>query len=183
MALNYNHIPPGTKLPAPAPRLRKWDETSPYHKNRPLRGPRGSSHLPLVRKNINFNNIPNISGITVHTLVREAPTNSAHLHVAGMILQALSGQRATVHMAKKSSAAGQRTTFKQVARKPISVSAHMEGEQMWHFLSTLTSVVLPRIKEWPGMKGKAGDKSGNLQLGLAPDVVGAWPEIAINYDA
>lgn len=183
MTLSYNHIPPGTVLPTPAPRLREWDDSSPYYKNRPLRAPRGAPQLPLLRKNIIFNNIPTLSKITVHVLVRDALSSSAHLHVAGMVLQAITAQRATVHMAKTSSAAGERTSFKQVARKPISVSVNIEGEQMWHFLSTLTSVVLPRIKEWPGMKGKAGDRSGNLQLGLTPENVGSWPEIAINYDA
>jgi large subunit ribosomal protein L5 len=100
-----------------------------------------------------------------------------------MVIQALTAQRATVHVAKATSSAGQRTTFAQKAGKPISVSAQITGEQMWHFLSTLVSVVLPRIKDYKGMNVKAADRSGNVQLGLTPEVVGNFPEVNVNYDA
>ena len=183
MTLFYQHLPPGTKLPERAPRLRGWDDSSPYHKNRPLRGPRGRSHLPLLRKMINYTNVPTLEKITVSTLLREAGSNSATTHVAGMVLQALTGHRATVHIAKKGSAAGNRTDFTQKVGKPIAVSVQMEGEAMWHFLSTFLAVVLPKIKEWPGVKPRSGDRSGNYGIGINPDYVALWPEIAVNYDA
>ena len=99
-----------------------------------------------------------------------------------MVIQALTAQRATVHIAKRSFTVGQRTTFTQKANKAISVSASIQGEQMWHFMSTLVSVMLPRVKDWRGMKARAGDRSGNLQIGLTPETVGLWPEVAVNYD-
>lgn len=52
LTLCYVHNPPGFKPPPRPERLRKWDDSSPYHKNRPLRGPRGGDVLRLLRKPI-----------------------------------------------------------------------------------------------------------------------------------
>ncbi|MCJ1388329.1 hypothetical protein MMC18_001175 [Xylographa bjoerkii] len=182
MTLQYTHIPPGTpRLPAPQ-RLRTWDSTSPYYAGRPLRKPRGSMHLPLLAVPITYRTVPTVSRITVAAIVREAADDSAYLHVAGMVLQAMTGRRAGVHIAKKSQVVG-RASFTQREGKPIAVSVSVEGEAMWHLLGTLVELVGPGIKEWRGLRGSSGDGAGNLGLGLSPDVVGAWPEVEVNYDA
>lgn len=99
-----------------------------------------------------------------------------------MVLQAMTGVRARVSLAKKNKMAG-RGMFNQRAGKPISVTCAMQGEGMWHFLSTLVEVVGPGIKEWKGLRGSSGDGSGNLGVGFGKEVVGAWPEVGVNYDA
>ncbi|MCJ1283016.1 hypothetical protein MMC26_002343 [Xylographa opegraphella] len=181
MTLRYTHIPPGTpQLPTPQ-RLRAWDASSPYYANRPLRKPRGTPHLPLLAAPITYRNVPAVSRITVAAIVREAADNSAYLHVAGMVLQAMTGRRAQVHFARKSQVVG-RGTFTQKAGKSIAVSVQVEGEAMWHLLGTLVELVGPGIKEWRGLKGSSGDGAGNLGLGLSEEVVGAWPEVEVNYD-
>ena len=183
MTLSYQHVPFGTpKLPTP-PRLRSWDDSSPYFKNRPLRAPRGMPRLGLLHKPITFNNVPQLSGITASILVRKATENSAWTHVAGMALQAITGSRARVNLARKAATAGHRGNYSQKEGAPISVTVTMKGEDMWHFLSTMVSIVLPKIKDWKGITGKSGDRNGNLQIGLPPDIVGTWPEIAVNYDS
>jgi len=137
--------------------------------------------LPLLAKPITFANIPTINRITVSSIVREQE-NSAYLHVAGMVLQAMTGVRARVSVAKKSLAVG-RSSFSQRAGKPVSVTCELRGEGMWHFLSTLVEVVGPGIKEWRGFRGSSGDGSGNVGVGFGKEVVGAWPEVGVNYDA
>ena len=183
MVLSYQHVPFGTVLPEPAPRLRSWDDSSPYHKNRPLRGPRGREYLPLLKKPITFRNVPQLTQITVSSLIPDATTSSAHLHVGGMVLQAITTKRARVNLAKRTSAAGTRAWFAQKQGRPISLNVSLQGEDMWHFFSTLTAVVLPKVKDWGGMGRRSGDGSGNLGLGLTAESVGRWPEIAINYDS
>ena len=189
MVLSYTHTVPGTPPPPPPQRLRGWDDSSPYHKNRPLRGPRGtaSSRLPLLRKDIDFTNVPKLERVTVAMLVPSAHKEQGKLPVAGFVLQNVTGQRATVHLAKRGTVPARegnlRQRYEQKKGRPIAVSANLTGEMMWHFMGTLTGVVLPRIKEWKGMKGSSGDRSGNFMLSLTSDVVGTWPEIAINYDS
>ena len=182
MTLFYQHIPPGTVIPEPAPRLRQWDDSSPYYKNRPLRAPRGRPALPLMRKMITYRNVPTMKKINISCLLTEGSKSSEPTHVIGMLLQVIANKRATIHEAKKASVAGQRTTFTQKKGKPIAASVQLEGEQMWHFLSTFLTVVLPKIKEWPGVKARSGDRSGNYGFCIRPDIVGLWPEVAVNFD-
>jgi large subunit ribosomal protein L5 len=53
---------------------------------------------------------------------------------------------------------------------------------MEHFFGKLVDVVLPRLKDWPGVKGTSGDSSGNITFGLSQEQVALFPEIEVNYD-
>jgi large subunit ribosomal protein L5 len=111
-------------------------------------------------------------------MVPEAQENSAHLHVAGMVVQAISNVRARAHQARHNIVGwGLRKD------KYVSVTAEVEREDTFHFLSKLVDVVLPKIKEWRGVSATSGDGSGNMSFGLTPDQVALFPEIEINYDA
>ncbi|KAF2142804.1 uncharacterized protein K452DRAFT_248315 [Aplosporella prunicola CBS 121167] len=178
MTLAYQHFPPGTRQAVKGQRLREWIGDSPYFKNRPLRGPRGSSVLRLLRKTMTFRNVPKITGVTVHTMVPKAQDDSAHLHVAGMVLQAITNARVTAHTARTSVAMWGLREGKYVA-----VKASLKGEDAFDFLGKTIDLILPRIKEWPGVKGSSGDNSGNIAFGLEPEAVASYPEIEINYDA
>ncbi|CAF9931997.1 MAG: hypothetical protein GOMPHAMPRED_006471 [Gomphillus americanus] len=183
MILYYQHTPFNTPRPPIKERLRSWDDSSPYHKNRPLRAPRGTVKLGLLDKKITFRNIPQLSAITVSIVIPEASSDSRFLHTAGMMVQAITTQRATIYKARRTVSAGNRSQFSQRRGKPISVGTTMTGEQMWHFLSTFVGVVLPRIKDWQGVLARSGDVNGNYTIGVHRDVVELWPEIAVNYDA
>ncbi|KAF2841592.1 ribosomal protein L5 [Patellaria atrata CBS 101060] len=177
MTLTYTHFPPGYRAPEKSERLRTWRGDSPYFKNRPLRGPRGGDALRLLRKPITFRNIPRITGVTIHSMVKEAKEDSAYLHVAGMVMQAISNVKVKTHVAKSSVA-----QWGLREGKYISATAHLKQEDAFHFLSKCVDVVLPRIKDWKGLKGSTGDSSGNLNFGLTPEAVALFPEIEINYD-
>lgn len=136
--------------------------------------------LRLLRKPITFRNVPMIEGITVHTYVKAVvKEGSAPLHVAGMILQAITNVRVETHKS--------RTTVPSFGivkgKDSIAATANLKGEDMYHFLGKLVNVVLPRIKDWRGVQATTGDGSGNLSFGLEPEIVGAFPEIEINYDS
>lgn len=177
MTLSYTHYPPGFEPPQKGQRLREWVGESPYYKNRPLRGPRGGDVLRLIRKPINFRNVPQLTRVTIHAMVKGAISDSAHLHVAGMILQAITNVRAEAHATKKSVAG-----FGIRQGQHVSVTCELTGENMYHFLSKIIDVVMPRIKDWKGVKGSSGDTSGNLAFGLGPEDVALFPEVEINYD-
>ncbi|PIG83632.1 mitochondrial 54S ribosomal protein YmL7/YmL5 [Aspergillus arachidicola] len=152
---------------------------SPYHKNRPLRGPRGGDVLRLLRKPINFNNVPQLERITIHSYVKQAAQeNSSWLHVAGMAVQAISNARVETFKSKTSVA----TWSIAPGRDTVAVKAELRGEDMLHFFGKLVDVVMPRIKDWEGVKGTSGDSSGNITFGLEPENVALFPEIEVNYD-
>ncbi|OCK78836.1 50S ribosomal protein L5 [Lepidopterella palustris CBS 459.81] len=177
LTLSYAHFPPGYKAPPKQQRLRSWEGESPYFKNRPLRGPRGGDTLRLLTAPKTFRNIPKITGVTVHSMVPEAAHDSANLHVAGMIIQAITNVRVQTHKARSNV-----TQWSLRENTFVSVTAKVEREDAFHFLAKLIDIVLPRIKEWKGVKGSTGDSSGNLTFGLPPDAVALFPEIEVNYD-
>lgn len=179
LTLCYVHRPPGFEPPPRAPRLRSWDGSSPYHKNRPLRGPRGGDVLRLLRKPITFNNIPKLEQITIHSYVKQAATEGSQwLHVAGMAIQAISNVRVETFKSRSSVS----TWGIAPGRDSVAVKAELRGENMHHFIGKLVDVVMPKIKEWKGIKGSSGDSSGNITFGLTPEAVALFPEIEVNYD-
>lgn len=111
-------------------------------------------------------------------MVPEAQENSGHLHIAGMIVQAITNVRATAHKAKHNV-----VQWGLREGKFISVTANAEREDAYNFVAKLVDVVLPRIKEWKGVAGSSGDGSGNITFGLTPDQLSLFPEVEVNYDA
>ena len=133
--------------------------------------------LKLLRKPITYKNIPKLEKITVHTMVKNASTDSAHLHVAGMVMQAITSVRATTHSTKKNVAG-----FGIRQGQYLSMTCELKGEDMHHFLSKVVDVVMPKIKDFKGIKGSTGDSSGNLAFGLRAEEVAMFPEVEVNYD-
>jgi large subunit ribosomal protein L5 len=179
LTLTYHHYPPGFRAPVQTQRLREWTGESPYYKNRPLRPPRGKGdHLQLLTPPRTFRNVPEITKVVVHSMVRDALESSGPLHVAGMVLQAITNVRVEAHKSKHNVVGwGLREG------KNIAVTADVVREDTFHFLAKLVDVVLPKIKEWKGVSGNSGDNSGNITFGLTPDQVAMFPEIEVNYDA
>ena len=113
----------------------------------------------------------------MHSMVKGAIENSAHLHVARMVMQAITNVRATAHATRKSVAG-----FGVREGQYLSVTCELRGENMYHFLSKVVDVVMPKIKDWRGVKGSSGDSSGNLAFGLTQEDVALFPEVEVNYD-
>lgn len=177
MLLTYDHLPPGYHPPRKENRLRAWDDSSPYHKNRPLRGPRGGSALTLLTPPRTFRNVPKLESVVVHTMVKQALDNPAYIAVAGTVVQAITGVRAEVVYSKK-----QLATWGLTKDKPIGVKSEIKGPQAYRFLSSLIDVVMPRIKDYKGIKGSTGDGSGNFAFGFTPTAVQMFPEVEVNFD-
>jgi large subunit ribosomal protein L5 len=107
--------------------------------------------LRLLRDPITFRNVPKIERVTVHSMVKEAISDSSHLHIAGMVMQAITGVRATAHATRRSIAG-----FGVRQGQHLSVTCDLQGEDMYHFLGKCVDVVMPKIKDWRGVKGSSG---------------------------
>jgi len=133
--------------------------------------------LRPAHKRVTFRNLPKLTGITVHTMAKNASDDSAPLHVAGMVIQAITNVRVETHTSK---VGVQQWGLKK--GKYVSVTADLRGEDMYHFLAKCIELVMPRIKDWKGVKGSSGDSIGGISFGFDPETVALFPEIEVNYD-
>lgn len=150
MTMAYVHKPPGTVTIPKADRLRTWDDSSPYHKGRPKRGPRGGDVLRLIEQDITWRNIPKIEEVTVHSMVKGALGDSAYMHVAGILLQSITGVRPEIHKSTHNVA-----QFGIRKGMPVSLTCTMRNNDALEFLDKCINVVFPKIKDWQGVKGES----------------------------
>jgi large subunit ribosomal protein L5 len=54
---------------------------------------------------------------------------------------------------------------------PIGARVTLRGDRMWEFLDRLTSIALPRIRDFRGLSPKQFDGSGNYTFGLSEQSV------------
>ena len=180
MTLTYTHYPPGARKEAAKEetpnRLRGWDGSSPYHKNRPLRGPRGSPYLSLIERDITFRNIPMLRSVTIAAYVPEAIREPDRLVVARSVIQSITGADAAVTAVKRNV-----SQWNIVQGQKAGCKVTLYGNDAYDFLDKCVHLVFPRIKEWKGVKGSTGDSSGNLSWGLTTSDMALFPEVESSY--
>ncbi|GJC93617.1 ribosomal L5P family protein [Colletotrichum higginsianum] len=177
LTLTYLHKPPGTPEREVRERLRAWDDSSPYNKNRPLRGPRGGSKLDVLEKNIDWRRIPEIKAVSLHAFMPASAKVPGMLQVARSVIQSISGNCPEVTKTKNNV-----VQWKIREGDKSGVKTTMYGYQAHEFLDKLINIVLPKIKDWPGVNASTGDGNGGLAFGLKADDLAWFPELQINYD-
>ncbi len=113
--------------------------------------------------------IPGLQKIVINMGCKGAVENKGRIDAAMRDMSTITGQRPTVRKARKSIAG-----FKLREGMPIGVAITLRRERMWEFCDRLISVVLPRIRDFRGVKSKL-DGRGNYTLGLSEQSV--FPEI------
>jgi large subunit ribosomal protein L5 len=121
----------------------------------------------------NVMEVPRPVKVVVNMGVGEAPKDAKLLDGAIKDLTTITGQKPAVRRARKSLA-----SFKIREGMPIGAMVTIRGDRMWEFIDRLISVVLPRIRDFRGLKPKSFDGLGNYSLGLTEQLV--FPEI--DYD-
>jgi large subunit ribosomal protein L5 len=116
---------------------------------------------------------PRLVKITLSMGVGEAKQNSKALDEAVVQLGVIAGQKPAITRARKSIA-----QFKLREGMAIGCKVTLRGARMWEFLDRLTSVALPRIRDFRGINPDGFDGRGNYNLGLREQTI--FPEI--DYD-
>jgi len=130
--------------------------------------------VPALMKHFSYTNImavPKLEKIVINMGLGEAVANAKIMDVAMDELGKIAGQRPVVTRAKKSIA-----NFKLRQNMPIGAAVTLRGERMFEFLDRLTSVVLPRVRDFRGVSMKSFDGRGNYTLGLRDQLI--FPEIS-----
>ncbi|CCH42485.1 54S ribosomal protein L7, mitochondrial [Wickerhamomyces ciferrii] len=156
---------------------RQWDGSSPNHPSRTLRKPKGSEVETPDIKIYTDKNIPIIESITLNCYTKLAKDNANHAISAALQLQQITNCKPKpLHSRKDVIAWGVRRGWLMGAK------VELKGRPLSQFLSTLTEIVFPRIREFKGLSSRAGDKTGNLSMGLTHEEISFFPEIESNQD-
>jgi large subunit ribosomal protein L5 len=117
---------------------------------------------------------PKLVKITLNMGVGDAKQDTNMLQAASEQLQTIAGQRPSVRRARKSIA-----NFKLREEMPVGVAVTLRQARMWEFFDRLTSIAIPRIRDFRGLNPKSFDGRGNYNMGVREQII--FPEI--DYDA
>jgi large subunit ribosomal protein L5 len=132
--------------------------------------------VPALIKQFEYGNpmqVPRVDKIVVNIGLGEALTNAKAIDAAVGDLTTITGQKPIVTRAKRSIA-----QFRLRTGNPVGAKVTLRGVRMWDFLDRLTSIALPRIRDFRGIPSKSFDGRGNYSLGFREQL--AFPEI--DYD-
>jgi large subunit ribosomal protein L5 len=114
----------------------------------------------------NVMQIPNVVKVVVNMGVGDAARDAKLINGAVNDLALITGQRPEIRRARKSIA-----QFKLREGMPIGARVTLRGDRMWEFLDRLTSIALPRIRDFRGLSPRQFDGVGNYTFGLAEQSV------------
>jgi large subunit ribosomal protein L5 len=117
---------------------------------------------------------PKLEKITLNMGVGEAKQDSKMFDAATEQLATIAGQKPNVRRARKSVAA-----FKLREGMPVGLTVTLRNERAYEFIDRLTSVALPRLRDFRGLNPRSFDGRGNFSMGIREQVI--FPEI--DYDS
>lgn len=129
--------------------------------------------LPSLRTDFGRENrlaLPRIEKIVVSMGVGSAISDKKHIDEAVNAMTEITGQKPLVCKARKSIA-----NFRLREGLAIGCKVTLRGARMYEFLDRLISLVLPRVRDFRGLKTNAFDGHGNYSLGLTEQLV--FPEL------
>ncbi|GAB3559110.1 50S ribosomal protein L5 [Spelaeicoccus albus] len=110
----------------------------------------------------NVMQVPGLTKVVVNMGVGDAARDSKVIEGAIKDLTLITGQKPQVTAARKSIA-----QFKLREGQPIGAHATLRGNRMWEFLDRVTSLALPRIRDFRGLSDRQFDGHGNYTFGLS----------------
>ena len=120
--------------------------------------------ISALRHEFGFANImqvPTVTKVVVNMGVGDAARDAKLIEGAVRDLAVITGQKPAVTKARKSIA-----QFKLREGMPIGAHVTLRCDRMWEFLDRLTTIALPRIRDFRGLSPKQFDGNGNYTFGL-----------------
>ena len=131
--------------------------------------------VPALKEKFQYSSImqvPKLSKIVLNKGIGAAVADKKLVDQGVEELSLITGQRA---VATKSKIAV--SNFKLRENMPIGAKVTLRGEKMYEFLDRLTTVALPRVRDFKGISDKGFDGRGNYTLGVTEQII--FPEISI----
>lgn len=131
-------------------------------------------YAPELKKDLKLTNVhevPRLHKIVINVGLGRAQGDKKMMEVATNTLRKITGQ-SPVQTTAKQSIAG----FKLREGTKIGLKVTLRDDRMYEFLDRLITIVLPRVRDFHGVKGKAFDPKGNYSIGLPDQSV--FPELS-----
>jgi large subunit ribosomal protein L5 len=129
--------------------------------------------LPKLKKDLgkNVNALPRIEKVVVNMGIGSLVTGGQKDYsLFEKHLSLITGQKPVVSKSRKAI-----SNFKLRENLPVGLTVTLRGERMWDFLEKLIHVVLPRVRDFQGLRPKSIDQDGHFNLGLREQTL--FPEI------
>jgi large subunit ribosomal protein L5 len=117
--------------------------------------------------------VPKITKIVLNKGVGIAVADKKLVDTAVDETTTIAGQKAVATLSKKAV-----SNFKLRENMPIGVKVTLRGDRMYEFLDRLTTVALPRVRDFKGISDKGFDGRGNYTMGIKEQII--FPEISID---
>ncbi len=117
--------------------------------------------------------VPKLVKIVVNMGVGEAVQDSKLLDEAIKDLETITGQKASVRIARKSI-----SNFKLRENMKIGAMVTLRSGKMYEFLDRFVTLALPRVRDFKGISDKSFDGRGNYSIGIKEQII--FPEINID---
>lgn len=114
--------------------------------------------------------VPKLLKIVINSGVKDALSDKKNIERAQSVLAQITGQKPKITKAKKSIA-----TFKLREGDQIGIVVTLRGKRMYDFFQKLVAVILPRLRDFHGIRTESFDGRGNYTLGFSEYAV--FPEI------
>jgi large subunit ribosomal protein L5 len=131
--------------------------------------------VPALKEKFQYSSVmqvPKLTKIVLNKGIGAAVADKKLVDQGVEELSLITGQRA---VSTKSKIAV--SNFKLREGMPIGAKVTLRGEKMYEFLDRLTTVALPRVRDFKGISDKGFDGRGNYTLGVTEQII--FPEISI----
>jgi len=132
-----------------------------------------SDYAPALQKELelrNMHEVPVVEKVTLNVGLGKAKDDKKLIEIAAHTLEKITGQHPVETVAKQSIA-----SFKLREGNKIGLKVTLRGDRMYEFMDRFINIVLPRLRDFHGVKATAFDKQGNYSIGLTEQSV--FPEL------
>jgi large subunit ribosomal protein L5 len=129
--------------------------------------------VPKMRERFGYSSVmavPKLDKIVISMGLGKVHENKKAIESAAADLAVIAGQRPVMTHSRMAV-----SNFRLREGVVVGTMVTLRGARMYEFLDRLISVVIPRIRDFRGLKPNAFDEAGNYSMGLTDQIV--FPEI------
>jgi large subunit ribosomal protein L5 len=137
-------------------------------------------YVDVIAKNLlsrmackNVHRVPKLVRVIINSAI-SAESDKARIEEVLKEVGLIAGQKPITILSKKSI-----SNFKLRAGVPNGIKVTLRGDAMYEFVYRLTSIALPRIRDFRGLRAKF-DGHGNYTLGIQDDSI--FPEVGVDRE-